>query len=265
MAKTKRKMKKEKSQVGIKILVWLFLIANSFYVANEFYPLRDVYEKLFPIHYKRYHEFGIKIPTQYKVHGIDVSHHQGRINWEMVKQMKDKDLSLDFAFIKATEGRMHKDRRFKYNWKNAQEQQITRGAYHYFKPNLKAAVQANHFIRTVTLEKGDFPPVIDIEENGNVSSAQLMKGLKLYADLVEKHYGVKPIIYTYHDFYKQNFDDTFDDYTLWIAHYFVKSPNNKSWNFWQHNDRGRVSGINTPVDFNVFNRDLESMKGLLIK
>ncbi|MFT6002758.1 MAG: lysozyme, partial [Flavobacteriales bacterium] len=155
---------------GIGIFVWLFLITNFFYVANEFYPLRDVYEKLFPIHYKSYSEFGIKIPTQYKVHGIDVSHHQGRINWEMVNKMKDKDLSLDFAFIKATEGLSHKDRRFKYNWKNAKSQKIIRGAYHYFKPNVKAVKQANHFIRTVTLQKGDFPPVIDIEEKGNVSS-----------------------------------------------------------------------------------------------
>ena len=111
---------------GIGIFVWLFLITNFFYVANEFYPLRDVYEKLFPIHYKSYSEFGIRIPTQYKVHGIDVSHHQGRINWEMVNKMKDKDLSLDFAFIKATEGLSHKDRRFKYNWKNAKSQKIIR-------------------------------------------------------------------------------------------------------------------------------------------
>lgn len=250
---------------GIGIFVWLFLIINFFYVANEFYPLRDVYEKLFPIHYKSYSEFGIRIPTQYKVHGIDVSHHQGRINWEMVNKMKDKDLSLDFAFIKATEGLSHKDRRFKYNWKNAKSQKIIRGAYHYFKPNVKAVKQANHFIRTVTLQKGDFPPVIDIEEKGNVSSAQLMKGIKIFADLVQKYYGVKPIIYTYHDFYKQNFDNTFDNYTLWIAHYYVKSPDSKAWNFWQHNDKGTVSGINTPVDFNVFNRDLEQMKRELIK
>lgn len=263
--KLKNKKGNNKNSSWAKVLVWLFLTTNFFYVANEFYPLRDVYEKLFPIHYKSYQEFGIRIPTQYKVHGIDVSHHQGRINWKMVKQMKDKDIKLDFAFIKATEGRYHKDSRFQYNWKNAKAQKITRGAYHYFKPNIKAAIQANHFIRTVTLKKGDFPPVIDIEERGSVTSKTLMKGLKIFSDKVQKHYGVKPIIYTYHDFYKQNFDNTFKDYTLWIAHYHIKSPNNKTWNFWQHSDRGRVSGINTPVDFNVFNRDIEKMKGLLIK
>ena len=59
--------------------------------------------------------------------------------------------------------------------------------------------------------------------------------------------------------YKQNFDNSFKDYTLWIAHYHVRKPNNKQWNFWQHSDRGKVSGINTPVDFNVFNRSLEEM------
>ncbi|MEN8928018.1 MAG: glycoside hydrolase family 25 protein [Flavobacteriales bacterium] len=261
----KTKKNKKSSNLFLRLCVWLFLIANFFYVANEFYPLRDLYEKVFPIHYKSYAEFGIRIPTQYKVHGIDVSHHQGRINWKMVKQMKDRDLSLDFVFMKATEGGSHKDRRFKYNWRNAKSNGLIRGAYHYFKPNVKAAQQAKHFIRTVKLLKGDFPPVIDIEERGSVSTAKLMKGLKIFADELEKHYGVKPIIYTYHDFYKQNFDYTFKDYTLWIAHYHVRSPDNKTWNFWQHSDRGTVSGINYPVDFNVFNRDMETMKGLLIK
>ena len=259
------KTKRTKKRLGLKINIVIWTLVAGLFAVNYFYPLEDIWEKIFPSHYKSYAEFGIKIPTQYKVHGIDVSHHQGKINWEMAKAMKDKDISLDFAFIKATEGVSFKDKKFSYNWRKSKDAGFIRGAYHYFNPNKKGEEQAKNFIRTVTLKKGDFPPVIDVEDIGNVSSARLMKGVMMFAKKVETHYGIKPIIYTYHDFYKQNFDDTFDDYTLWIAHYFVKSPNNKSWNFWQHNDRGRVSGINTPVDFNVFNRDLEQMKGLLIQ
>ena len=115
------------------------------------------------------------------------------------------------------------------------------------------------------LSAGDFPPIIDVEEKGNISSATLMKGILKFANKVESHYGIKPIIYTYHDFYKINFDSTFINYPLWIAHYHVHQPNNQQWNFWQHSDKGRVSGINYPVDFNVFNRSLEEMKLGLIK
>ena len=260
-----RRTKKNRKSKNPFWILFLWLLGTGIFVANEYYPLRQVYEQLFPIHYKRYTQFGIKIPTQYKVHGIDVSHHQGRINWNMVKGMKDNDIHLDFAFIKATEGLSHKDTRFDYNWKNAKKEKLIRGAYHYFRPHIKGEQQANHFIRNVKLTKGDFPPVIDVEEKGNISSAHLMKGIMKFAKQIESHYGVKPIIYTYHDFYKQNFDDSFKDYTLWIAHYHVRKPNNKQWNFWQHSDRGKVSGINTPVDFNVFNRSLEEMKEGLIK
>ncbi len=261
----KKKKKNPILSLGMKIFLLFWIIGSSVYVANEYYSLQVLWERIFPVHYKTYSQFGIKIPTQYKVHGIDVSHHQGPINWKMVKQMKDKDVSLDFAFIKATEGITHKDSRFRYNWSQSKKYKLIRGAYHYFKPHQKGEEQANHFIRNVKLAKGDFPPVIDVEEKGNISSKRLMKGILKCAQKLEKHYGVKPIIYTYNDFYKLNFDTTFKDYPLWIAHYYVQKSNNTQWNFWQHNDRGRVSGINHPVDFNVFNRNFEEMKRLLIK
>lgn len=259
-----KKSNKHKKNTFWAGLLSFWLLITGVFVTNEYYPLRQVYEQLFPIQYKTYDQFGIKIPTQFQVHGIDVSHHQGSINWKMVKEMTDKDIKLDFAFIKATEGLTHTDSRFAYNWENSKKEQLIRGAYHYFKPHQKGEDQANHFIRHVNLEKGDFPPVIDVEEKGTIASATLMKGLLKFAKKIESHYGVKPIIYTYHDFYKLNFDDTFEDYTLWIAHYNVRKPNNNQWNFWQHSDKGRVSGINTPVDFNVYNRSLEEMKKGLV-
>lgn len=259
----RKKTRKYKRRRNINIGVWLIFI--GLLVTNKFYPLEDLVEKIFPTHYKTYKEFGIKIPTQYKVHGIDVSHHQGKINWEMAKAMKDKDISLEFAFLKATEGNSFKDKKFKYNWRKSKAAGFLRGAYHYFSPHKKGEDQAKHYINNVKLNKGDFPPVIDVEDIGNISSKTLMKGVMKFAKKVEAHYGVKPIIYTYHDFYKNHFDSSFDTYTLWIAHYYVKSPSNTVWNFWQHNDRGTVSGINNRVDFNVFNKDLDKMKGLLIK
>ena len=204
--------------------------------------------------------FNTPAPHQYPIHGIDAARFQTMIDWP-----KARKAGINFAFIKATEGSNFKDKKFEYNWRNSKKEGFIRGAYHYFNPNKKGENQANHFIRNVKLSKGDFPPVIDVEDKGNVSSSLLMKGVMKFAKKVESHYGVKPIIYTYHDFYKNNFDSSFDNYTLWIAHYYVKKPNNNQWNFWQHNDRGTVSGINYPVDFNVFNRELEKMELLLLK
>ena len=261
----KKRSKKKKSNGFAKVMVISWLLCTSIFVANELYPLRILWEQLFPIHYKSYSKFGIKIPTQYKVHGIDVSHHQGSINWKMVEGMRDNGLKIDFAFIKATEGITHTDSRYRINWKGSKENNLIRGAYHYFKHNQKGEEQAAHFIRNVKLTSGDMPPIIDVEELGDISTARLMEGVLNCANKLEQHYGVKPIIYTYHDFYKQNFDESFKDYTLWIAHYYVGKPDNTEWNFWQHNDRGRVSGINTPVDFNVFNRGLEEMKLGLVR
>ena len=74
---------------------------------------------------------------------------------------------------------------------------------------------------------------------------------------VEKQYGIKPVIYTNIDFYKNYLQNDFDDYPIWIAHYLQpeKPRIERKWSFWQHNESGRVNGIKTPVDFNVFSGD----------
>ncbi|HYH55040.1 MAG TPA: GH25 family lysozyme, partial [Anseongella sp.] len=87
-------------------------------------------------HYKHIESFGIRMPTRYKVHGIDVSRYQGRIDWEKVAGMESEDIRISFAYIKATEGMLLVDQYFKRNWKESREQGILRGAYHYFKPHV---------------------------------------------------------------------------------------------------------------------------------
>ena len=63
-------------------------------------------------HYTRYDEFGIEIPTNYSVHGIDVSKYQHVIDWTSVKAMSVEDVHISFAFIKATEGNVNEDKYF---------------------------------------------------------------------------------------------------------------------------------------------------------
>ena len=214
----------------------------------------------------QYKEFGIPIPTQYGIHGIDVSRYQQRISWASVKQMNVRGIQLDFAFIKATEGTGRVDPLYKRNWRKAKEAGVIRGAYHFFIPWKDGRLQAEHFIKTVTLSTGDMPPVLDIEQLGGSGNTQLQKELKEWLLIVEEHYGVKPIIYTNADFYKRHLGRDFDDYPLWVAHYLQKhQPRiSREWSFWQHSEQGRVNGILSKVDFNVFNGDTVAFRSILL-
>jgi lysozyme len=214
----------------------------------------------------RYPEFGIVIPESYAIHGIDVSKYQSMIAWEEVKAMKVKNIQLGFAFIKATEGIGNTDPQYKRNWKKAKENAIIRGAYHFFIASKDGRMQAENFIDKVELEPGDLPPVLDAEQLNGTSSTQLKTEMKKWLDIVENHYGVKPVIYTNVDFYKRYLGSDFDSYPLWVAHYYQPDQPRigRGWNFWQHSDEGRVNGIVSRVDFNVFNGDSVEFRNLLI-
>ncbi len=213
-----------------------------------------------------YKEFGIPIPTQYGIHGIDVSRYQQSISWASVKNMNVRGIQLDFAFIKATEGVSRVDPLFKRNWRKAKEAKVVRGAYHFFIPGKDGRLQAAHFIKTVKLVAGDLPPVLDIEHYRRGGDESLKTELKEWLQMVEEHYGIKPIIYTNADFYKHHLGDDFDAYPLWVAHYLQKHrPRIKRpWSFWQHSEQGRVNGILSKVDFNVFNGDTVAFQSLLL-
>lgn len=215
----------------------------------------------------RYPAFGIDLPITYSIHGIDVSRYQGAIDWEEVKAMEIKNVKIGFSFIKATEGADDEDKRFSRNWKEAKKTGVTRGAYHFFNPYRSGKEQAQNFIETVVLSKGDLPPVLDVEQVGSTSKLQLQQRVEDWLQMVETHYGVKPIIYTGADFYTYNLAGRFDAYPLWVAHYLVKDKPrvNREWQFWQHNETGRVNGIINKVDFNVFNGDSAAFKKLLLQ
>jgi lysozyme len=128
-------------------------------------------------------------------------------------------------------------------------------------------MQAENFIDKVDLEPGDLPPVLDIEQLNGTSATALKKEAKKWLEVVENYYKVKPIIYTNVDFYNRILGNEFDAYPLWVAHYYQPGQPriNRGWVFWQHSQEGRVNGITSPVDFNVFNGDSLEFKDLLIR
>lgn len=215
----------------------------------------------------RYDAFGIEIPVNYSIHGIDVSKYQDVIDWESVKEMRVEDVRISFAFIKATEGLRNEDVYFKRNWKRAKDAGLARGAYHFFIATKSGKQQAQSFIKRVELEPGDMPPVLDVEQTYGVPVTKLRERVKEWLDVVEEYYGVKPIIYTNVDFYKQVLKDEFDEYPLWAAHYLQRHrPRiHREWSFWQHSETGRVNGIGPKVDFNVFNGDSTAFANLLVR
>lgn len=197
----------------------------------------------------------IKYPEGYEIHGIDISHYQGAINWEKVRNVELDDSPLRFIFIKATEGTDLMDDYFNENWYQARANGFLRGAYHFFSPKTPGKQQAQYFLRQVHLEDGDLPPVLDIETVGSLTPLQVKNEVLNWLNAVEVRYGVKPIIYTNYRF-KLDYlnDDIFKSYPYWIAHYYVDKVEYKGkWNFWQHTDQGVIPGIKGKVDLNIYN------------
>ena len=238
------------------------LLAVSYWYAKRFDLFNDN-----DTTFVRYPAFGIDVPTDFSIHGIDVSRHQKRINWNMVKQMKVDNIKLGFSFIKATEGIGFVDGMFRRNWKKSREAGMVRGAYHYFIPYKSGKAQAENFISTVELEPGDMPPVLDVETIKGSNPTELKQNVKDWLQAIESIYKVKPIIYSNADFYSRYLGDDFNAYPLWAAHYLQKSKPRVSrpWSVWQHSQSGRVNGISTSVDFNAFNGDSVAFRAMLLK
>lgn len=242
-------------------VVAVFVAAVALLVAGYFsYPYLQKYYKRF-FGSSEESEMGAVVPMQtyrqmypqYNLFGIDVSEYQGDIDWET---LVDKN-KIDFAFVRATAGSDTKDRNFSENWRQLKKYNVPRGAYHYYRPNENSTDQANLFIKTVVVEKCDFVPVLDIEKYSKVQSVTSLKnGLLNWLSIVEAHYGVVPIIYTYSNFYEKVITDDkrFKKYPIWIAHYSEKENPKKlpsDWVFWQFCEDGRLEGIETYVDIDL--------------
>ncbi|MCF8246855.1 MAG: glycoside hydrolase family 25 protein [Saprospiraceae bacterium] len=197
------------------------------------------------------------------VHGIDVSHYQKKIDWQQVAAQ-----DVHFAFVKASEGQSMQDTFFCKNWDAMQAAGILRGAYHFFRPGVPAALQARNFLSTVDLQHGDLPPVLDVEVADGYPAEHVAQGVKDWLALVEDAYKVKPIIYSNQKFYNQYLANQMSGYPVWVARYTsLWSPeivDGNAWSFWQYGNRGRLHGIAGDVDFNVFNGSLGDLESLTI-
>jgi lysozyme len=191
--------------------------------------------------------------SRYEVHGLDVSHHQGEINWQEVAATND----FGFVFMKATEGHDFTDKKFAYNWEMARAQGFQVGAYHFFSMRSSGQTQAAHFISVVPLEEKALAPVIDLEISLDHPPELVRQELRAFADALETHYGKQPILYVTYETYSQYVDGHFTEYTLWIRDVLFAPRLNREWQLWQYSNRGRVPGIQSYVDKNVLNTGVQ--------
>lgn len=203
-----------------------------------------------------------------KTFGIDISHYQRRedIKWDSLS-IGNRAIPIKFVVLRATMGNRSTDKNFDHFWQKAKEHNLIRGAYHFYRADEDPVTQANNFLESVKLEKGDLVPVLDVErEPLRTSHDKFIANLKTWCKIVEEKYGEKPIIYTYYHYYRDNLKGDFDGYPLWLANYNdVPQPSpDDPWKFWQFTENGIVYGINTKVDLNIYNGSLWSLKQLTV-
>lgn len=193
---------------------------------------------------------------KYPVRGLDVSHHQGHIDWALVPKEE-----FSFVYIKATEGGDFKDPDFARNWKAARENNFKTGAYHFFTLCRGGADQAKNFIESIPPVKAMLPVAVDLEFAGNCrkrpAREEFAAELKAFVSQVEMHYAEKPVFYTTPAFHREYLKDAgFDDYSLWVRSIFKEPASGEfpAWLMWQYADNARIPGIEAPVDLNILHR-----------
>lgn len=195
-------------------------------------------------------------------HGIDVSNHQGSIDWDKVA----KDENVQFVYIKATEGATYVSPTFEQNIQEARKAGMKVGCYHFLRATSYIHDQFRNFIEYCREDEQDLAPLIDIEVKGSWLDEEVADSVKLFADLLEEYYGVRPIIYTGTNFYNKYLSEEFNDgYELFIAKYSENEPeliDGTDYTIWQFTDCGEVNGIYTDVDQSRFNKG-KSLKDIL--
>ena len=227
--------------------ILIFLVIASLLVCAGFSVVSLYKEGKIRLHYPSY--------EKYPVRGVDVSNYQGDIDWKIIA-----DQNISFAFIKSTEGSSYVDAYFEKNWENVFKAGIRAGAYHFFSFDSSGKTQAELFIKVVKPVENMLPPVIDVEPYGDyilnkkIDVKKAKKELRVLVDMLEEHYGVKPIIYCsflYDSIIKKDFDDC----ELWYRSVYLPLLKKKNVVFWQYSDNHVLDGYYGDekfIDMNVF-------------
>jgi len=211
-----------------------------------------------------YWRFNYPGHSNYPVRGIDISHHQGTIEWDKIKKQK-----VHFVYMKASEGGDYRDPEFGRNWKESASAGLARGAYHFFSFCKPGGEQAKNFLAAVPVDDNALPPVIDLEFGGNCKNRPekevIVRELLYFMGKIEEARGIAPIIYATNDSYDEYLTGLISNKNIWIRDILKRPglPDGRRWTFWQYANNGRIDGITGRVDLNVFNGSPEDFRTLL--
>lgn len=194
--------------------------------------------------------------------GADVSVYQGNIDFDVLSTE-----GISFVYIKATEGSIYQDVNFKKNWENANKSSLLCGAYHFFSYDSAGRTQADNFIETVgELTENNLIPVVDVEYYGDKHinppiKEDVIRELRSFVDKIEAKYGVKPMIYTRPDLYREYLKGEFDDCKKWITslYYPINWDYHDDWCLWQFTELAELDGYwgdGKTIDLDMLNRKM---------
>ncbi len=201
----------------------------------------------------------LKYKTEDTLIGIDVSNHQGDIDWETVKNS-----GVEFAFIRIgyghnREAKIMEDEKFRQNLEGARNVGLKVGLYFYSYATeiWEAEEQANWIVKTLNGEKIDLPIVFDYETwksfpTYNINIVDLNKVAKRFLDILHDN-GYEGMNYS--SKYYLNTIWNLSEYPTWLAHYVSKTNYDKDFKVWQFSNTGEVPGINGFVDLDVLYLD----------
>lgn len=185
------------------------------------------------------------------IHGIDLSHYQGKVFWDAIGD----NTHMAFVYLKATEGGDRIDNTYEWNIQMAHEHGLKVGSYHFYRPRTDQLMQLRNFRSQCFPEEQDLLPMIDIETTGGLSTEDFCDSLFYFLDLVEDEYHQKPLIYTGRNFYNRHLRGKIDEYKLMIALYTDNEPvlaDDREVTIWQYTAKGRIYGISGYVDKSRF-------------
>ena len=183
--------------------------------------------------------------------GIDISSHQGFIDWEKVSSDKD----IRFVYIKATEGSTYRSPHYAHNFTQARRYGLLVGSYHYLTTTSPVTEQFENFSKFALKPTQDLIPMLDVEVRSGWSRSQLIDSVDKFCELTERHYGVQPMIYSTMGFYNKNLAPHFNKHHLYIGRYSNADPEinwEGEYTIWQYSETGIIPGIDAYVDLSRF-------------